>query len=170
MVVQVCASSKVAVAIDDLRDRLAHSRRIREENQQMHQIVAWATSKDVALYSKSAKLRLPLRSIVEEYKVSKIWTQWMLNDSVNIRIHKVKLLLRTKRNFKAHVEIDKSVSELTFEEMRGPIQTGRHAVRWNHFPKWSEPCSMVRAGIIIQERRREMERKRVTMYKAMQQA
>ena len=26
----------------------------------------------VALYSKSAKLRLPLRSIVEEYKVSKV--------------------------------------------------------------------------------------------------
>ena len=41
----------------------------------------------VALYSKSAKLRLPLRSIVEEYKFSKIRTQWMLNNSADIRIH-----------------------------------------------------------------------------------
>ena len=58
----------------------------------------------VALYSKSEKLRLPLRSIVEEYKVSKIRTQWMLNNSADIRIHKVKPLLRTKRKFKAQDE------------------------------------------------------------------
>ena len=125
----------------------------------------------VALYSKSAKLRLPLRSIVEEYKVSKIWTQWMLNNSADIRIREFKPLLRTKRKFKAQDELNKSVSELTFEEMRGPIQTGRHAVAnvgWNHFAKWSESCSAIRAELIIRERRREMESERVT--KAVQQS
>ena len=122
----------------------------------------------VALHSKSAKLRLPLRSIVEEYKVSKIRTQWMLNNSADIRIREVKPLLRTKRKFKAQDEINKSVSELTFEEMRGPIQTGRHAVGWNHFAKWSESCSAIRAELIIRERRREMESERVT--KAVQQS
>ena len=90
----------------------------------------------VALYSKSAKLRLPLRSIVEEHKVSKIRTQWMLNNSAGIRIREVKPLLRTKRKF--------------------------------NFAKWSESCSAVRAELIIQERRREMERERVT--KAVQQS
>ena len=92
----------------------------------------------------------------------------MLNNSADIRIREVKPLLRTKRKFKAQGEIDKSVSELTFEEMRGPIQTGRHAVGWNHFAKWSESCSAVRAELIIRERRREMERERVT--KAVQQS
>ena len=120
----------------------------------------------VALYSKSAKLRLPLRSIVEEYKVSKI--KWMLNNSADIRIREVKPLSRTKRKFKAQDEIDKSASELTFEEMRGPIQTGCHAVGWNHFEKWSESCSAIRSELIIRERRREMERERVT--KAVQQS
>ena len=122
----------------------------------------------VALYSKSAKLMLPLRSIVEEYKVSKIRTQWMLNNSADIRIREVKPLLKTKMKFKAQDEINKSVSELTFEEMRGPIQTGRHAVGWNHFAKWSESCSAIRAELIIRERRREIERERVT--KAVQQS
>ena len=72
----------------------------------------------VALYSKSAKLRQLLRSIVEEYKVSKIRTQWMLNNSADIRIREVKPLLRTKRKFKAQDEIDRSVSELMFKEMQ----------------------------------------------------
>ena len=58
---------------------------------------------------------------MEEYKVSKIRTQWMLNNSADIRIREVKPLLRTKRKFKAQDEIDKSVSELTFEDMQGPI-------------------------------------------------
>ena len=34
----------------------------------------------VVLYSRSTSLRLPLRSIVEEYKLSKIRTQWVLNN------------------------------------------------------------------------------------------
>ena len=46
-----------------------------------------------------------MRSVVEEYKVSKIRTQWMLNNSEDIRILEVKpelevkhhVLLRTKR-------------------------------------------------------------------------
>ena len=59
----------------------------------------------------------------------------MLNKSADIRVCEVKPQLRTKRKFKAQDEIDKSVSELTFEEMRGPIPTGRHAVGWNHFAK-----------------------------------
>ena len=49
----------------------------------------------VALYSRSTSLRLPLRSIVEEYKLSKIRTQWMLNNSADSRIREVKPLLRS---------------------------------------------------------------------------
>ena len=58
----------------------------------------------------------------------------MLNNSADIRIREVKPLLRTKRKLKAQDEIDKSVSELTFEEMQVPFSL---AVGWNHFAKWS---------------------------------
>ena len=54
----------------------------------------------VALYSRSTSLRLPLRSIVEEYKLSKIITQWMLNNSADSRIREVKPLLRSGRKFR----------------------------------------------------------------------
>ena len=97
--------------------------------------------RSVALYSRSTSLRLPLRSIVEEYKLSKIRTQWMLNNSADSRILEVKPLLRSGRKFRAQNEIDESVVELTFEEVRGPTQTDRHAVGWNHLPKWSQASS-----------------------------
>ena len=99
----------------------------------------------IALFSRSTSLRLPLRSIVEEYKLSKIRTQWMLNNSAVSRIREVKPLLRSGRKFRARNEIDESVAELTFEEVRGPTQTDRHAVGWNHLPKCSQASSSTRA-------------------------
>ena len=102
----------------------------------------------VALNSSSTSLRLPLRSIVEEYKLSKIRTQRMLNNSADSRIREVKPLLRPGRKFRAQNEIDESVAELTFEEVRGPTQTDRHAVGWNHLPKWSQASSSTRAAMI----------------------
>ena len=122
----------------------------------------------VALYSRSTSLRLPLRSIVEEYKLSKIRTQWMLNNSADSRIREVKPLLRSGRKFRAQNEIDESVAELTFEEVRGPTQTDRHAVGWNHLPKWSQASSSTKAAMINQERRRKVEQDRVT--RAVQQS
>ena len=68
----------------------------------------------VALYSRSTSLRLPLMSIVEEYKLSKIRTQWMLNKSADSRIREVKILLRSGRKFREQNEIDESVAELMF--------------------------------------------------------
>ena len=93
----------------------------------------------------ATSLRLPLRSIVEEYKLSKIRTQWMLNNSADSRIREDKPLLRSERKFRPQNEIDGSVAELMFEEVRGPTQTDRHAVGWNHLSKWSQASSSVRA-------------------------
>ena len=88
----------------------------------------------VALYSRITSLRLPLRSSEAEYKLSKIRMQWMLNNSAESRILEVKPLLRSGRKFRAKNEIDESVAELMFEEVRGPTQTDRHAVGWNNLP------------------------------------
>ena len=52
--------------------------------------------------------------------------------------------------------------------MRGPTQTDRHAVGWNHLPKWSQASSSTRAAMINQERRQKVEQDRVT--RAVQQS
>ena len=91
----------------------------------------------------------------------------MLNNSADSRIREVKPLLRSGRKFRAQNEIDESVAELTFEEVRGPNQTDRHAVGWNHLPKWSQASSSTKARI-NQERRRKVEQDRVA--RAVQQS
>ena len=96
--------------------------------------------------STSAKQRLPLKSIVEEYKIGKIRTQLMLDNPANTTIREAKLLLKSERKFKAHQEIKKSEEVLKFEETRGPLQCDRHGIGWDLF-------STVRAALIVQERR-----------------
>ena len=53
-------------------------------------------------------------------------------------------------------------------KVRGPTQTYRHAVGWNHLPKWSQASSSTRAVMINQERRRKVEQDRVA--RAVQQS
>ena len=122
----------------------------------------------IALYSRSARLRLPLRSIVEEYKISKIRTQWSLNNSKDNRVREVMPQLRSGRKFRAQEEIEKSQAILAFEEIRGPIQVDRHGIGWSHFKRWSTADAPAKAAMIIQERRRQMETERIAL--AVQQS
>ena len=73
----------------------------------------------VALYSStSTSLRLPLRSIIEKYKLSKIRTQWMLNNSADSRIREVKPLLRSRRKFRISSRADDRGSERSYPDMQ----------------------------------------------------
>ena len=122
----------------------------------------------IALYSKSARLRLPLSSIAEEYKVGKIRTQLMISNSADPNIREINPQIRSGRKLKAQEEIRKSEETLKFEEIRGQIQHDRHSVGWNHFTRWSKASAPVRASLVVQERRREIESDRIS--KAVQQA
>ena len=104
---------------------------------------------------------------MEEYKLSKIRTQWMLNNSADSRIREVKPLLRFGKKFQEQNEIDESVAVLMFEEVRAPIQADRHAVGWNHLLKWSQASSAIRVAT-ISGKRRKVEQDRVK--RAVQQA
>ena len=131
----------------------------------MHkEVVGVATSiSSIALHSRRARLRLPLRSIVEEYKISKIRTLWSLNNSKGNRVREVTPQLGSGRKFRAQEEIEKSQAILAFEKIRGPIQVDRHGVGWNHFERWSTADAPAKAAMIIQERRRQMETERIAL-------
>lgn len=122
----------------------------------------------VALYGKTTKIRLPLKSIVEEYKVSKIRTQLMINNSEDKTIQESRPMLKSGRKFRADDEIEQATKNLAFEEIRGAIRVGRCGFGWDHFPRWSKVDEGQRAKLVVQERRRDIENARVT--KAIQQA
>ena len=61
----------------------------------------------VALYSRSAKLKMPFRSVAEEFRISKIRTQLMINNSMGSTVCGSMPLLRSGRKFNAQEEIKK---------------------------------------------------------------
>ena len=105
--------------------------------------------------------------VAEEFRISKIRTQLMINNTTDSTICGSKTLLRYGRKFNAQEEIEKSREVLTFEEIRGSIQVGRHGVGWSHSIRWTQVNSAQRSALIIQERKRDTENARIT--KAVQQ-
>ena len=91
----------------------------------------------------------------------------MTNNSTDSTICRFKSLLRSGRKFNAQEEIEKLREVLTFEEIRGPIQVGRHGIGWSHSIRWIQANAAQRSPLIIQEMERDIENARII--KAVQQ-
>ena len=115
----------------------------------------------VALYGKTAKLRLPLRSFVEDFKISKLRTQMMLDNSTDQRVAEVKPTLISGTKWNARVEIENATVSLQWTERTGAVQLGRHGVGWNHHLWWSKANAQERSDLIVQDRKQAIESERV---------
>ncbi|KAK3734965.1 hypothetical protein RRG08_038987 [Elysia crispata] len=85
---------------------------------------------DVAMYCSKAKLKLPLKSILEEYKCGKAKLLFMSEDSEDIVIKTVKPTIKTGRKWKVVEAIDKAKECLKIKEVPG--QTKLTAKVWGH--------------------------------------
>ncbi|GFO04134.1 reverse transcriptase [Plakobranchus ocellatus] len=82
-------------------------------------------SMDVAMYCHKAKLRLALKSIVEEYKCGKTRLMTMLEDSEDPAVRSILLQLRTGRKWKVDKAINQAKEGLEMKAVTGLTQTGR---------------------------------------------
>ena len=80
---------------------------------------------DVALYCRQAKLKLPFKSIVEEFKPRKIRLQMMLDDS------KDEVIIENRNKCKVRDITRSAKDNLAFKEIIGHIQTGRQGFGTN---------------------------------------
>ena len=80
---------------------------------------------DIVLYCRQAKLKLPLKSILEEYKAGKIRLQSMLEDSADKVIEIAKPKLKTCRKWKVHEAMEAAKSSPEIRETTGHTQTNR---------------------------------------------
>src|SRR5215813_4336378 len=80
----------------------------------------------IALYSRSTKLRLPLKALTEEFQVGKVRLQMMLNYSQDQAVRDSKAQLRTGRKWKASEATGKAEEAAKFKEILGANQTGKH--------------------------------------------
>ena len=73
----------------------------------------------VALYSRSSKLRLPLRAITEEYKVAKTRLQLMLKHSTDPAINSTEPVLKTGRKWKVCKVIEEAAESAKLKNFCG---------------------------------------------------
>ena len=83
---------------------------------------------DVALYGRQAKLMLPLKSIVEEYKVGKARLLSMLEDSGDRAVRSIRPKMKTGRKWKVHDAVDAAKESLKIREIIGHTQTNRQGL------------------------------------------
>ena len=89
----------------------------------------------VGLYSNTAMLKLPIASIVEEFKVAKVRYQLMLRDSPDSVIQEAGPILKTGTKWTPAEAIDDAESSLRFKEICGATQHGRAGLGQTH-PRW----------------------------------
>ena len=116
---------------------------------------------NVAMYCRQAKLKLPLESIMEEFKSGKVRLQMMLDDSKDKVIKSLNPTLKTGRKWKVKDTIISAKENLAFKEVIGLSQTGRQGLGVNEKKWWSQAKGKDRRDMVIQEVRNAENNKRL---------
>ncbi|MCG8432275.1 MAG: hypothetical protein MJA29_14040, partial [Candidatus Omnitrophica bacterium] len=122
---------------------------------------------DVALYCRSAKLKLPFKSLVEEYKAGKARLEMMLRESSDEAVRTVQPTLKTGRKWKVGEAVDSAKESLELKEVIGYTQTNRRGFGHGDAKWWSKANTKERRDMVINEIREDEETKRIQ--KAVQQ-
>jgi hypothetical protein len=122
---------------------------------------------DVASYCKNAKLALPFKSVLEEYKVGKARLTMMLCNSEDAVVRAVQPTIKTGRKWKVNEAVSAARENLERKEKIGYTQTNRRGfghgdVRW-----WTKASVRERGNVVVQEIREADNSKR--FQKAVQQ-
>ncbi|GFN83458.1 reverse transcriptase [Plakobranchus ocellatus] len=122
---------------------------------------------DVAMYRQKAKLKLSMKSILEEYKCGKARLLTMLEESDDPTVKTVQPSLKTGRKWKITEAVDESKECLRMKEVIGQTQTDRKGHGSTTDKWWSKTEGKEKRDIIIDEIRNKEDSTRV--HKAVQQ-
>ena len=105
----------------------------------------------VALYSSSTKLKLPTKSLVEEFKLGKARLFQMLRDSMDPLVKSAQPAIITGRKWNAKHAVETAESSLKMKEVIGSVATGRarfslHPQRW-----WSKETTKNKRRMVSEE-------------------
>ena len=106
----------------------------------------------LALYSRSTKLRLPLKAITEEYKAAKVRLQMTLQNSADPAISSIMAKVKTGRKWQAAAATAEAIEAAKFKEILGATQTGRHGIGYSTEKPvwWSKATSKEKAGLVVE--------------------
>ena len=122
---------------------------------------------DVALYARGAKLKLPLKSLVEEFQVAKVRLQMMLRDSHDHAVRLAQPSIRSGRKWSAEEAVESAEGALRLREILGATQQGRQGFGATKRPRWESAEPRERRQLVLDEIHRSAEHTRYV--KAIQQ-
>ena len=118
---------------------------------------------NTVLYSSEAKLRLPLKSLVEEFKVGKARILLMLHYSPDPCINELELDVRTGAAWCVNEYVDDAESRVRMRETVGAVQSDRRGLGWHAQKWWSQMTARERRVALVDEVRRIEEEKRMAV-------
>ncbi|GFO24652.1 reverse transcriptase [Plakobranchus ocellatus] len=116
---------------------------------------------DVAIYYRKAKLKLPMKSILEEYKCGKARLLTMLEESDDHVVKTVQPSLKTGRKWKVTEAIDEAKECLKMKELIGQTQTDHRGLGSTTAKWWSKTEGKEKRDMIIDEIRNKEDSTRV---------
>ena len=115
---------------------------------------------NTALYGKMSQLQLPISSVVEEYKATKVQTVMMLRFSNDSEIKENPPLVKTGRKWKAEEATCQAISNLNHADIIGAVQEAREGVGLLNFRPFCEAGRKQKRQAVVAEVRREEQEKR----------
>ena len=116
---------------------------------------------DVAMYCRKAKLRLPLKSILEEYKCGKARLLSMSEDSEDPVVKTVQPTIKTGRKWKVVEALGEAKECLKIKEVIGQTQTDRKGLGSSTAKWWSKAEGKEKRDMVINEIRLNEDSRRV---------
>ena len=114
----------------------------------------------VGLYSKTAKVRLPISSLEEEFKTGKVRLQMMMRDSPDPVIREAAPEVKSGDKWSAKPAIKEAEASLKTKEIMGAVQTGRGGLGRIHHRWISQQDEKGTREMVIEEVRTLEEEKR----------
>ena len=116
---------------------------------------------NVALHSSQTKLTLPVKSLVEEFKVAKCRSFMTLRDSKDPVVKNTQPDIKSGRKWSAEKAVSEAESRLKHKEMVGAVQVGRQGLGWTTSTWWSSASDSERRKLVSQEIHEAEEEKRL---------
>ena len=113
-----------------------------------------------AIFGKQGQLKLPIASIVEEYKASKVRTVMMLRFSNDPEIKENPPEVRTGRKWRAEEATDNAICILDHADIVGASQDTRQGVGMQNFRPFCTSSQRQRRDAVVREIRKEEQEKR----------
>ena len=107
---------------------------------------------NIALHSSHTKVTLPVKFLVEEFKVTKARSFMNLRDSKYPVVKNTQPDVKTGRKWSAETVVEEAESRLKHKEMVGSVQVGRQGLGWTRHTWWSS-ANYERRKLVSQELR-----------------